>query len=95
MNVRVKRLKRFEAESGLKAFADVELYMDTYKITIEGLIVKEIVKEGTPKLIVAMPQYKTSKTNEDGTKEDAWRDTVYIEGKLWWEVYNRVLAEYN
>lgn len=88
MEITVPRLTRFEA-GNFKGFASAVLDLgDGVKITINSLGIKEWTKDGETKLIVTPPQQQSK-------KDQKYYDMVHVDGQLWWDITNAVLAKFN
>lgn len=88
MEIKVLRVTKF-SKASFRGFAEVQLEMDEESsVTIRGITIKEIEKDGNKKLMCFCPQQK----NE---KDGKYYDTTSVKGGLWWKINEAVLNHYN
>lgn len=87
MEIKVTRINKFDGKGGFRGYATVELVEDESVITINGLSIKDIEKDGKQKTIVLPPQQKSP-------KDDKYYDIASVKGPLWWKISDAVISEF-
>lgn len=87
MEIKVTKITPFNGKGGLLGFASVALVVGENQISLNSISIRESNKDGNIKIYCSPAQQLS-------TKDNKYYDIFNIQGQLWWDINNAIIAAY-